>query len=382
MKFSFFISLLFSIYLYSLRAAHAATELPLGFSDSFDGNAHKEAFVPKTTTGGATYTLTGNVEFFNLGQSTSLSSSCFSDSTGDLTFIGRGYDLSFRSIDAGANVTAVSVSGATQTLQFSGFSLLSFILSPSVRVTTARGAVKSTHALVFQDNKDLVFVQNFSIEDGGAVNTKTLTLTGTQGQVLFLQNQATTGKKGGALYTSDAATLTGNTGTLTFTANTAGSDGGALSVAKNCTITNNTSVVFSANSVASGHGGALCCDTEPLMLSGNGTVKFEENVATEKGGAIYAKQLTLSSGGPGGIFFVNNKVVGTTPLGGGIAIAPQGTVSLSADAGDITFVGNTTATTGSSAITKRSALDLGSTAKFTALRAALKANRFSFTIPL
>ncbi|WP_273544331.1 polymorphic outer membrane protein middle domain-containing protein, partial [Chlamydia pecorum] len=106
-----------------------------------------------------------------------------------------------------------------------------------------------------------------------------------------------------------------------------------------------------------------------LILSGNQSLVFTNNSATANGGAIYAKNLTLSSAGTGA-FFVNNRVTNATaPKGGAIAIAQSGTISLSAEGGNITFDGNIAHTSGVTPASKRNAIDLADSAKFTNLRA-------------
>lgn len=119
-------------------------------------------------------------------------------------------------------------------------------------------------------------------------------------------------------------------------------------------------------SVPAGGAGATAPE---LILSGNQSLVFTNNSATANGGAIYAKNLTLSSAGTGA-FFVNNRVTNATaPKGGAIAIAQSGTISLSAEGGNITFDGNIAHTSGGTPASKRNAIDLADSAKFTNLRA-------------
>ncbi|ETF37853.1 polymorphic outer membrane protein middle domain-containing protein, partial [Chlamydia pecorum] len=137
-------------------------------------------------------------------------------------------------------------------------------------------------------------------------------------------------------------------------------------------------------------GGAICCSKQPppsvppttptLTIKENNEVTFINNSAAGSGGAIYAQNLTLSSQGKG-VLFANNTASATTPKGGAIAIADSGEISLSADGGNITFNGNTTNTTGGAGTPTRNAIDLGSTAKFTALRAT-EGNSIYFYDPI
>nr|WP_108896543.1 hypothetical protein [Chlamydia serpentis] len=51
----------------------------IGPSDSFDGSTNSGAYTPKNTATGVNYTLTGDVALQNLGGTTALMNSCFSD---------------------------------------------------------------------------------------------------------------------------------------------------------------------------------------------------------------------------------------------------------------------------------------------------------------
>ncbi|WP_349822574.1 polymorphic outer membrane protein middle domain-containing protein [Chlamydia abortus] len=100
-------------------------------------------------------------------------------------------------------------------------------------------------------------------------------------------------------------------------------------------------------------------DNSVFTFEGNSGLTFSENSSDKCGGAIYAKNLKIVSGGP--TVFTNNTAKKT---GGAIAIADGGTLSLTAESGDIIFKGNT-----SNGGTPN-AINIGSKAQITDLRAS------------
>ncbi|AGW38704.1 polymorphic membrane protein [Chlamydia pecorum W73] len=313
-----------------------SADTPLGSADSYSGSGNTVQFTPKDTnnSGGTTYSCTGDMSIYNAGSSgQELSTACFQEQTGDLTFNGNGYSMSFNTIDVNTgNPGAINVKGQDKSLTLTDFSSLSFIASPSKITTTGTGAIESAGTINLTNNNYVTFINNASTTTGGAACS--------QG---------------------------------------------------NCTISGNQTVLFDSNSTSGGtiNGGAICCaqksqppavpPTPTLTIKENNEVTFINNSAAGSGGAIYAQNLTLSSQGKG-VLFANNTASATTPKGGAIAIADSGTLSLSADGSDITFNGNTTNNTTGSTIT-RNAIDLGTTAKFTALRAT-EGNSIYFYDPI
>ncbi|WP_139414220.1 autotransporter domain-containing protein [Chlamydia abortus] len=262
------------------------SQTTLTSSDSYNGNITSEEFKVKETSSGATYTCEGNVRISYAGLSDSgLAKSCFTDSTGDLSFIGNGYTLCFDNITTQAsNPGAINVQGSDKTLNVSGFSLFSCAHCPPG--TPGYGAIQTKGVSTFSGNNKLIFDHNRS----------------------------------------------------------------------------------------TGEGGAIKCDTgsnAELKLEGNSYVVFSGNSSQKKGGAIYADKLTIVSGGP--TLFSNNFVSSdSSPKGGAICIKDSGgECSLTANLGDITFDGNKIITTsgGRSTAVKRNSIDLGSSGKFTKLRA-------------
>ncbi|WP_100934809.1 polymorphic outer membrane protein middle domain-containing protein [Candidatus Chlamydia corallus] len=359
-----------------LNISTYGVDVTLSPTDSFDG-ADGGTFAPKSTTdaSGTNYIFSGSVYISEAGKGTALTSCCFTKANGDLTFTGKGYSFSFNTIDASGNAAAAASTAADKALTFTGFSNLSFIAAPGSTVTTGKSTLSSGGALNLTDNGNILFSQNVSNDtnnNGGAITTKTLSISGNTSSVTFTSNSAK--KLGGAVYSSGTANISGNTGYLVFMNNKGETGGGALAFEDNTSITQNGYVFFSGNSAteATGNGGAISCaktgSTPTLTLSGNKILTFIENSSIAEGGAIYAHSLVLSAGGP--TLFRNNKCGNTAAgKGGAIAIPDNGSLSLSADQGDITFLGNTLTTTNPPP-PERNALYLGSSAKFTNLRAA------------
>ncbi|WP_315971666.1 polymorphic outer membrane protein middle domain-containing protein, partial [Chlamydia psittaci] len=107
--------------------------------------------------------------------------------------------------------------------------------------------------------------------------------------------------------------------------------------------------------------------TTELKMENNQNLVFSENSSNKKGGAIFTQKLTITSGGP--TLFSNNSVSASAPQGGAICLDDTGSeCSLTADLGDITFDGNKIIKTGDNSVTRNS-IDLGSSGKFTNLRA-------------
>lgn len=314
-----------------------SADTPLGSADSYSGSGNTVQFTPKATnnSAGTTYSCTGDMSIYNAGSTGGgLATACFQEQSGDLTFDGNGYSMFFNTINVQAsNPGAINAKGADKALTLMDFSTLSFIASPSS--TTGTGAIESAGAINLTNNEYVTFINNASTTTGGAACS--------QG---------------------------------------------------NCTISGNQIVRFDSNSTSQSdiNGGAICCQKKPppatpptspiLTIKENNEVTFINNTASGSGGAIYAQNLVLSSQGKGVLFANNTSAAQASPKGGAIAIADSGTISLSADGGDITFNGNITKTTGAgSATVTRNAIDLANSSKFTALRAT-EGNSIYFYDPI
>ncbi|SYX08771.1 Polymorphic membrane protein F,chlamydial polymorphic outer membrane protein repeat,Autotransporter beta-domain [Chlamydia poikilotherma] len=301
------------------------TQATLGPSDSYNGNTANAEFSPKSTadTNGVIYSCNGDVSIAYAGKTTPLTSSCFSDSQGNLTFTGNGHSLCFDNINAGTNPGAINVGSNDKTLSISGFSLFSCSFCPPG--TTGTGAIKAGGNATLSNNASVVFNKNYSTASGGAIsctntgNTALLKFEGNS-QLIFSDNTATT--SGGAIYTNK---LTINSGGLTL---------------------------FSNNSVtnASPKGGAICLhDTngECSLTANLGDIIFKGNTIITTGASPATKRNAINLGAAGkftqlrakegfGIYFYDpiadagttdeielNKTEGTTTYSGQIVFSGE-----------------------------------------------------------
>ncbi|WP_262405953.1 polymorphic outer membrane protein middle domain-containing protein [Chlamydia abortus] len=224
---------------------------------SYNGNTNSEPFSPLSTSNsnGTIYTCTGNICIAYAGLSGSgLSNSCFTDTAGNLSFLGNGYTLCFDHITTQAsNPGAINVSGDGKTLDVSGFSLFSCAHCPPG--TTGYGAIKAVGNTTIKDNSSLVFHKNCSKTDGGVIYCK-----GSSTAELKMENNKN----------------------LVFSENSSSTKGGAIFTQK-LIITSGGPTLFSNNSVSSNStpkGGAICLDdtsSECSLTANLGDITFDGN---------------------------------------------------------------------------------------------------------
>ncbi|EPJ27372.1 chlamydia polymorphic membrane middle domain protein, partial [Chlamydia psittaci 99DC5] len=259
-----------------------ADQKTLTSANSYNGNTNSEPFTPLTTenSSGTIYTCTGNIciSYAGIGEG-GLSSSCFTDTAGDLSFLGNGYTLCFDNITTKAsNPGAINVSGSDKTLNVSGFSLFSCAYCPPG--ATGHGAIKAVGNTTIKDNSSLVFHKNCSTEEGGAIHCK-----GTSAAELKLENN----------------------NNLVFSENSSTSSGGAI-YADKLTIVSGGPTLFSNNSVSNGSspkGGAICIkdssDGECSLTANLGDITFDGNKIIKTNGrsstTVTRNSINLGSSG-------------------------------------------------------------------------------------
>ncbi|WP_201456754.1 autotransporter domain-containing protein [Chlamydia sp. 17-3921] len=247
-------------------------------------------------TGGTSYVLSGNVNILNAKFPFDKIGNCFTNKEGNLAFIGNNYSLYFDNIQSNALGAAISNLAPGHSLTLSGFTNIAFICTPSA-TSTGQGALYSIGSILLQNNNHLLFSDNFSTGNGGAIYCPHL------------------------LGSKEAIPT--------------------------------------------------------VILSGNDLITFSNNTSQGNGGAIYAHKLVLSSG-LSTLFKNNHAHHDVNPAGGAIAIASGGTLSLSADFGNIIFEGNTIS---SQSKIVRNSVDLRGGAHILQLRAT-EGNHISFYDPL
>ncbi|SGA22031.1 polymorphic outer membrane protein [Chlamydia abortus] len=249
---------------------------------SYNGNTNSEPFNPLSTSNsnGTIYTCTGNICIAYAGlDGSGLSSSCFTDTAGNLSFLGNGYTLCFDNITTqSSHPGAISVSGTNKTLDISGFSLFScaYCCPPG---TTGYGAIQTKGTTTLKDNSSLVFHKNCSTAEGGAIQCKSSSSTAE----LKLENNKN----------------------LVFSENSSKEKGGAI-YADKLTIVSGGPTLFSNNSVShnsSPKGGAICIkdsDGECSLTANLGDITFDGNkIITTNGGSptVTRNSIDLGSGG-------------------------------------------------------------------------------------
>ncbi|AZU10435.1 autotransporter domain-containing protein [Chlamydia psittaci] len=308
------------------------TELSTGF----DGSAQPTpGFTSKDTSNpeGTTYTLKADISFSNIttitteeGQplrikSNSNEGSCFTNTQGDLSFAGDSHSLAFTDISLTGQGAAISNKASGKTLNLSNISNLTFSSCPGTSASSGKGAIFCQgSSLQVKDNTNVVFSNNHSTDNGGAIC------------------YATTPPPPEP---PEPAPEEGTT---------------SLTKLKDANL---GSIPSPVGTMRSSTKSAEVPDNSVFTFEGNSGLTFSGNSSDKNGGAIYAKNLTIISGGP--TLFTDNTA---KEAGGAIAIADSGTLSLTAESGDIIFKGNKGKNGAPNAI------DIGSKATITDLRAS------------
>lgn len=134
---------------------------------------------------------------------------------------------------------------------------------------------------------------------------------------------------------ADAVTLTSTEGAITLRSNTAGEAGGAIYASTGVEISSAADIIIEQNTATAGDGGAIYSGGDVTITPGDGAqVTISGNTAGGSGGAIYSSGTVTMSGG-------SYEISNNTADGYGGAIYAETGVDISADAGDITFSGNT-----------------------------------------
>ncbi|MBQ4614503.1 MAG: hypothetical protein IJB31_06210 [Akkermansia sp.] len=153
--------------------------------------------------------------------------------------------------------------------------------------------------------------------------------------ILIEDNTYNDGNGGAVRGDADAVKLTGTEGDITLRSNTAGEAGGAVYASTGVEISSAADVIIEQNTATAGDGGAIYSGGDVTITPGDGAqVTISGNTAGGSGGAIYSSGTVKMSGG-------SYEISNNTADGYGGAIYAETGVDISADAGDITFSGNT-----------------------------------------
>ncbi|QXE27294.1 polymorphic outer membrane protein middle domain-containing protein [Chlamydia buteonis] len=241
---------------------------------------------------GTTAILSGDLNILNIDNSMAATpSSCFFNSAGSMTIVGKGHDLTFTDLRTSVNGAALSSipSQNPESLSYTITGIKTFSCSncaaliarsdTSTILSPKGGAVYSKAPIFFKDIQNAIFKNNRAGDNGGAL----------WGQVVDINNV---------------------TKSLQFLSNV-GANGGAVGASTSLNVTRCPSILFRSNS-AENLGGAIHSVNPPtpppppppgngaintvVNFSDNGSVQFDANNA-KSGGAIYSK---------GNINFSNN----------------------------------------------------------------------------
>ncbi|WP_407644854.1 polymorphic outer membrane protein middle domain-containing protein [Chlamydia crocodili] len=254
-------------------------------ADSYNGNG---TFTPKTSSNSTstTYTCEGNVCIANAGNSSALTSSCFTQSAGDLLFIGNGYSLCFEGINTTSKPAAIDASASNKKLSVNNFSLFSCSFCPPG--SNGKGAIKIVGNSTFSSNSDILFNRNCSTDSGGAINCGEELIFEGNRKLIFSENSSST--SGGAIYTKKL-TLTAEGLTL-FSNNSVSKDsdpkGGAICL-------NDSSSECSLNAAL----GDIIFDGNKIITTGNSAKTVRNSIDLGTGG----KFMKLNAKEGFGIFF-------------------------------------------------------------------------------
>lgn len=210
------------------------------------------------------------------------------------------------------------------------------------------GAIHAWNLYINNNQNTVGFIKNFSYVQGGAISADTFVCKENKSCFLFMNNtcmQTKTGGKGGAIYVSTNSSFENNKDLL-FIQNT-GCAGGAIFAPTCSLIGNQGDIIFYSNygfknvdnaTNESGDGGAIKVTTR-LDITGNGSrIFFADNISRNFGGAIHAPCLHLVDNGP--TYFTHNTANNT---GGAIYITGTEISKISADHHTITFNNNISA---------------------------------------
>lgn len=135
--------------------------------------------------------------------------------------------------------------------------------------------------------------------------------------------------------------LLNNTGTITFSGNSATNVGGAIRSSATALIAGNKGDLAFLGNTAALRGGAVFSDDGGIMIAANtGSILFGGNRSGSYGGALCAQDDIEFTGNRGGIVFTGNRSAGA----GGAICTIGGDVRFENNIGDIAFRGNCVAT--------------------------------------
>ncbi|AZU10434.1 polymorphic outer membrane protein middle domain-containing protein [Chlamydia psittaci] len=265
---------------YSFQAFSLEIVVPNG---TYDGYL-REMF-PYTITSnpeGTTAILSGDLNILNLDNSMAATpSSCFFNSAGSMTIVGKGHNLTFTNLRTSVNGAALSslISSNPESFSYTITGIKTFSCSncsallghtnPNTTISPKGGAVYSKSPIFFKNIQNLIFKNNRAANNGGALWGQVVDISNVTKSLQFLSN---VGANGGAIGASTSLNVT-RCPSILFRSNSAEKLGGAIH-----SVNPQTPPPPSENAVIN----------TVVNFSDNGSVQFDANNA-KSGGAIYSK---------------------------------------------------------------------------------------------
>ncbi|WP_041460210.1 chemotaxis protein [Chlamydia psittaci] len=153
-------------------------------STGFDGSIQPDAgYTSKATNNaeGTTYTLTTDISFSNITtvttatdqplriKSNNTEGSCFTNTAGDLSFVGASHSLTFTNISLTGQGAAISHTASGKTLNLSNISNLKFSSCPGDSVSGKGAIFCQGSSIQVTNNNNVIFSNNHSTDNGGAI---------------------------------------------------------------------------------------------------------------------------------------------------------------------------------------------------------------------
>lgn len=245
----------------------SASVIYLSELDSYSPNQNLHLLSPRISkdSGGTSYVFSNSVEISHALFPLDKTANCFTNTEGNLAFIGNQHALIFDHVQSNAIGATISHQALGHSVTLSGFSMVSFIQAPSSTTSgTGQGALYSLGPVLIQNNHNLLFCNNTSTGNGGAIYCPFLlgskeavpSVSFSGNEILTFSHNSTSQGNGGAIY-AHHLTISSGLSTL-FKNNHAHSDthpgGGAIAIAAGGTLALSAdygNIIFEGNTVSS-----------------------------------------------------------------------------------------------------------------------------------
>ncbi len=217
----------------------------------------------------------------------------------------------------------------------------------SFQSNSRQGGALSAKSIEITDTlDDVIFVGNQSWRGGGALYTEEACSISKNKGVYFVNNNATYTSAGGAIYSKTKCSINANQRPVCFGYNTSGILGGAIYSENACELVGNYSpILFLYNQSLANYGGAICSVMTLDITGNNNPVYFVGNKSMGYGGALSSRNINIISNKGGILFSENTGCFSSSAVGGAISTYARnasiydGTIAIE-DNGDVWFDSN------------------------------------------